>query len=209
VPEPTLPKRRLDYYGPLTAAEAAAAAAEPDMTPQRMLRWAADHYREAASRLEAAAAGCRAGRRWKRAAQYGTLAHQTRGRIAGLAEARLLIAAADGWRPPDDRPDPELHEAQVSADLLRSAQDLYRGMNESLSQQLAAMPWQQRRPIFAAAQGYLDADQAAGKPLDLLRAFTEAVMQVEPGYSPDPTRPSERDPTGWTWPRDDDKEVTA
>lgn len=67
------------------------------------------------------------------------------------------------------------------------AADLYRQMNENLSEHLAG--WDSRRlaEVFGCARLRVEEDQEAGKPLDLLRAFTEAVMDVDPAYSrPDP-----------------------
>lgn len=89
-----------------------------------------------------------------------------------------------------------LHEAEedrVQTELADADAYLRQGMNESLSENLVRLDPGRRECLFTQAALIVEDDLGAGRPPDLLRAFTEAALLVDPAYDGpehDPTRPA-------------------
>jgi hypothetical protein len=77
-------------------------------------------------------------------------------------------------------------EEEVESGLQQVAADLYRAMNESVSDHLIRLTDGQRAETFAYAAGQVSDDLEAGRQPDLLRAFTDALLIADPTYATDP-----------------------
>jgi hypothetical protein len=108
---------------------------------------------------------------------------------------RKVLAGPVSIDPEDPRVRDRLEQAGVAPEAMldlavleaedemrQLAGNLYRLMNESVSEHLAGMHPQQRRAVFLVAEGHLERDLDAKMPVDLARAFTEAIMVIDPAY---------------------------
>jgi hypothetical protein len=110
-----------------------------------------------------------------------------------LTDAGIVRALAEGMPmdAPRERTDPETerlaflaaNETGLAAELLTAAQDLARGMNDTLSEVLARVDLP---ALFGLARGHVEEDLDADRPPDLLRAFTEAALEVDPALNDQP-----------------------
>lgn len=101
----------------------------------------------------------------------------TRRRLAALGVSEDVITAAE-----DGTTLEPVDLAALDEETRQLAADLYRAMNESVSEHLASLDPQRRTVVFAMAEDGLDADAHSRMPADLLRAFTEALLLVDPAY---------------------------
>lgn len=115
---------------------------------------------------------------------YAVRADGASGQYVRLTDAGVERAKAEGFRF-DPEPQPVDPEAGVFDVLARQ-------MNESLSEHLAELAPSLRSLVFAHAEGILFADAVAGKQVDLLRAFTEALLEHEPRYRHPPAPPPDQ-----------------
>jgi hypothetical protein len=98
-------------------------------------------------------------------------------RQASLTPAGIALAQAEGM------PFSPVEVEEVSEGLKELARDLYRAMNESVTDHLTRLPADQRMILFTCAHDQVEQDLDAGRTPDVLRAFTEALLLIDLAYS--------------------------